>query len=185
MPGLTAIIPGGNATATISSRNPKRAFAPGAARRPCSMVDSANDNAPGPEMTGRERIGRERMWKLVSTGTGMLAGLIVRKLMRAGYTAIRKDAAAASPFDPTKARFSWPDALVWAAAAGIGLGTAKVVSARSPSSGGRRPPAPSPRGSSRSPRSSELGGLTFALIFQSKPVRSRRWKANQPHMGGR
>ena len=29
-------------------RNPKQAFAPGAARRPCSMVDSANDNAPGP-----------------------------------------------------------------------------------------------------------------------------------------
>ena len=70
------------------------------------------------------------MWKLVSTGTGMLAGLIARKLMRAGYTAIRKDAAAASPFDPTKARFSWPDALLWAAAGGIGLGIAKVVSAR-------------------------------------------------------
>ena len=89
------------------------------------MVDSGNDNAREPD-----RIGRERMWKLVSTGTGMLCGLIVRKLMRAGYTAIRKDAAAPSPFDPTKARFSWPDALVWAAAAGIGLGIAKVVSAR-------------------------------------------------------
>jgi hypothetical protein len=79
---------------------------------------------------GTEMTGRERVWKLVSTGTGMLAGLIARKLMRAGYTAIRKDAAAASPFDPTKARFSWPDALLWAAAGGIGLGIAKVVSAR-------------------------------------------------------
>ncbi len=75
-------------------------------------------------------ISRERMWKLVSTGTGMLCGLLARKLMRTGYTAIRKDAAAASPFDPTKPRFSWPDALLWAAAAGIGLGVAKVVSAR-------------------------------------------------------
>ena len=75
-------------------------------------------------------ISRERMWKLVSTSTGMLCGLLARKLMRAGYTAIRKDRAAASPFDPTKARFSWPDALVWAAAAGIGLGIAKVVSTR-------------------------------------------------------
>ena len=105
--------------------------------------------------------------------------------MRAGYTAIRKDAAAPSPFDPTKARFSWPDALVWAAAAGIGLGTAKVVSARLAIFGWETATGTVPRGSSKSPRSSELGGLTFALIFQSKPVRSRRWKANQPHMGGR
>jgi Protein of unknown function (DUF4235) len=75
-------------------------------------------------------ISRQRMWKLVSTGTGMLAGLLARKLLRAGYTAVRKDATAASPFDPTKARFSWPDALVWAAAAGVGLGIAKVVSTR-------------------------------------------------------
>ncbi|HLM96615.1 MAG TPA: DUF4235 domain-containing protein [Acidimicrobiales bacterium] len=75
-------------------------------------------------------ISRERMWKLVSTGMGLLGGLLARKLMRAGYQAFRKDAAAASPFDPTNARFSWPDAVLWAAAAGIGLGIAKVVSAR-------------------------------------------------------
>jgi hypothetical protein len=78
----------------------------------------------------RKMIGRERMWKLVSTGTGLLCGLLARKLMRTGYTALRKDAAAPSPFDPTKARFSWSDALLWAAAAGIGLGIAKVLSAR-------------------------------------------------------
>jgi uncharacterized protein DUF4235 len=75
-------------------------------------------------------MSRERMWKLVVTSTGMLCGLLARKLMRTGYTIVRKDAAAPSPFDPTKARFSWPDALVWAAAAGIGLGVAKVVSTR-------------------------------------------------------
>ncbi len=46
------------------------------------------------------------------------------------YRAIRTDAAPATPFDPGSARFSWPEALVWAAAAGIGLGIAKVVSAR-------------------------------------------------------
>lgn len=77
-----------------------------------------------------EKFGRERMWKLVSTGIAMLGGLLARKLMKAGYRAIRKDAAAPSPFDPTSARFSWPDALLWGAAAGIGLGIAKVVSAR-------------------------------------------------------
>src|SRR5580698_11543713 len=89
------------------------------------MLDCSRDRATPPEM-----ISRERMWKLVSTSTGMLCGLLARKLMRTGYTAISKDAAAPSPFDPTKPRFSWPDALVWAAAAGIGLGVAKIVSAR-------------------------------------------------------
>ncbi len=33
-------------------------------------------------------------------------------------------------FDPTSAEFSWPDVVAWAAAAGVGLGVAKVVSAR-------------------------------------------------------
>ena len=75
-------------------------------------------------------VGRERMWKLVSTLTGMLCALLARKLMRTAYQAIRHDAAVPSPFDPTSARFAWPDALTWAAAAGIGLGIAKVVSAR-------------------------------------------------------
>ena len=33
-------------------------------------------------------IGPERMWKLVSTITGMLGGLLARKLIRATYRAI-------------------------------------------------------------------------------------------------
>jgi hypothetical protein len=89
------------------------------------MVGFVDDHARSPVT-----IGRERVWKLVSSGTGMLAGLLARKLLRAGYKAIRKDGAVPSPFDPTKARISWPDTLVWAAAAGIGLGIAKVVSTR-------------------------------------------------------
>jgi hypothetical protein len=77
-----------------------------------------------------ETIGRERMWKLVSTITGLLGALLAKKLIRAAYQAIRKDTAPDTPFDPSNPRFSWPDALLWAAAAGIGLGIAKVLSAR-------------------------------------------------------
>ena len=73
-----------------------------------------------------DTTGRERMWKLVSTITGMLVALLVRKSTRTAYRAIRKDKAT-TPFDPTN---TWPDALLWAAAAGIGLGIGKVVSAR-------------------------------------------------------
>ena len=75
-------------------------------------------------------IGRKRMWKLVTTITGMLGAMVAQRFIKAGYKATRKDTDPATPFDPTKAGFSWPDALVWAAAGGIGLGIAKVVSAR-------------------------------------------------------
>jgi hypothetical protein len=77
-----------------------------------------------------DMIGRDRMWRVVSTLTGMVAALLARKLIRAAYRVIGNDTDPATPFDPTSARFSWPDALLWAAAAGIGLGIAKVVSAR-------------------------------------------------------
>jgi Protein of unknown function (DUF4235) len=77
-----------------------------------------------------DTVGRERIWKLVSLITGMLGGLIARKLIRATYQAVRKDTAPATPFDPTNPLFSWPDALLWGAAAGIGLAIAKMTSAR-------------------------------------------------------
>ncbi len=75
-------------------------------------------------------ISRELRWKLVSVSTGMLGGVLARKFIRATYRAVRKDTTPSTPFDLTNPRFSWPDALLWAAAAGIGLGIAKVVSAR-------------------------------------------------------
>jgi hypothetical protein len=76
-----------------------------------------------------DTTGRERMWKLVSTVTGMLAAMLAQKLMRTIYRAIRKDNTSVR-LDPANTRFSWPDALLWASAAGIGLGIARVVSAR-------------------------------------------------------
>ena len=75
-------------------------------------------------------ISRERKWKLVSVATGLLAGLLARRLIRGAYQIVRKDTAPVTPFDPTNPQFSWPDAVLWAAAAGVGLGIAKVVSAR-------------------------------------------------------
>jgi hypothetical protein len=70
------------------------------------------------------------MWELESSIIGSVGGLIATKLIRAAYRATRQDKSPDAVFDPTSARFSWPDALVWAAAAGVGLGIAKVLSAR-------------------------------------------------------
>jgi Protein of unknown function (DUF4235) len=75
-------------------------------------------------------IRRERMWTIVSTSTGLLGALLAKRLMRAGYQATRKGTGSATPFDTTDARFSWPNALLWAGAAGIGLALAKIVSGR-------------------------------------------------------
>jgi hypothetical protein len=77
-----------------------------------------------------EVVDRERMWKLLTTVVGLIGGLLARKALRAAYEAIRKDPDAPSPFDPTNAQFSWVNVVVWALAAGLGLGIAKVVSAR-------------------------------------------------------
>ena len=83
-------------------------------------------------------IGHERMWKLASAGIGMLGGLLARKLMRAGYRAVRKDAAAPSPFDPTER---------------------PVLVARRPAVGGGGRHRPRHRqGAERPPRRDGLGG---------------------------
>jgi len=78
----------------------------------------------------RKMFGRERKWKLVSSICGALAAMVAEKLMSAGYRAIRKDTAPVSPFDPADTRFTWGATLRWSVAGGIGLGIAKVVSAR-------------------------------------------------------
>jgi hypothetical protein len=61
---------------------------------------------------------------------GMVGAAVAAKLVRGVFAVVRKDKAPAAVFDPASARFSWPDVVVWAAAGGVGLGIAKVLSAR-------------------------------------------------------
>jgi hypothetical protein len=76
-----------------------------------------------------DTIRRVRTFRAVSTTSGVVAGLIAKRLIRRAYVAARGEDAD-SAFDPSSARFSWPNALLWALAAGIGLVTAKMVSDR-------------------------------------------------------
>ena len=75
-------------------------------------------------------IGRERMWKLESWGAGALGAFLAETLIRAIYRTIRKDKDPSAVFDPANSRFSWPDALLWGIAGGLGLAIAKIVSNR-------------------------------------------------------
>src|SRR6478735_6030952 len=68
-----------------------------------------------------ERIGRERLWKVESMAVGMMGATIATGVARRVFVTVRKDKAPDSIFDPTSSRFSWPDVVAWAAAAGVGL----------------------------------------------------------------
>jgi hypothetical protein len=75
-------------------------------------------------------IGRERVWQLGSWMTGLAGAYVARVVIKAIYRMIRKDKAPSAVFDSSTSRFSWPDALVWGVAGGLGLAVAKIVSSR-------------------------------------------------------
>lgn len=70
------------------------------------------------------------MWKLESALVGLVAGFLAQKLIKLLYHAVRSDKSRDTPFDPRNERFTWTNALLWAGAAGVGLGVAKVVGNR-------------------------------------------------------
>jgi hypothetical protein len=91
-------------------------------------------------------IRRERIWRFVSTVTGILSAVVAKNLIRRTYRVIRRDEPTTA-FDPTAGEFSWPNALLWALAGGIGLVVAKMVGDRLAAIGwraatGSAPPGP-------------------------------------------
>ena len=113
-------------------------------------------------------ISRERGWKLLSVGTGVLAGMLAKRLMRATYQAISKDSARSTPFDPNNPRFSWLDAMLWAPSVGVGLGIAKIVSARIAAFGWETATGTLPPGVAEEPADDGLPSQDAGV-----PVRSR------------
>ena len=77
-----------------------------------------------------DTLGRETTWKVVSGVTGLLGALVARKLLRTAWAAASPDGSEGPVLDPADRRFSWKDATLWAVTAGIGLGIAKLISAR-------------------------------------------------------
>lgn len=71
------------------------------------------------------------IWKAVTIGAGVLAGVMVRKLLNAAW---RGATHADPPSDPYEQR-GWGEALSWAAASGVGVGVARLVAARGAAAG--------------------------------------------------
>jgi hypothetical protein len=70
---------------------------------------------------------REIEWQALSIIGGALAGLATRQVMVVAWRAV---AGTEPPENPADRRTSWPEALAWATAAGVGVGVARLVALR-------------------------------------------------------
>jgi hypothetical protein len=95
-----------------------------------------------------DTIGRERIWRVVSTATGIVSAMVAKNLIRRAYRVIRRDEPTTA-FDPTVERFSLPNALLWAVAGGVGLVVAKMVGDRLAAIGWKAATGSAPPGRSK------------------------------------
>jgi hypothetical protein len=65
-------------------------------------------------------------WKVITLGSGALAGLATQRLLETAWKAVHSEA----PPVPADRRSSWADALSWAIATGVGAGVARLVAIR-------------------------------------------------------
>jgi hypothetical protein len=68
-------------------------------------------------------------WRLVSTGTGILAGLAAQKVVSAVWSRVTPSRQG-PPADPGDREVGWGEAVAWSIAAGVGVGVARMVSER-------------------------------------------------------
>ncbi len=68
------------------------------------------------------------LWKLISLGTGAIAGLLAERVVAQLWSAASHHE---PPRNPADRRFSWTQAIAWGAAVGVGAGVTRVVANRS------------------------------------------------------
>ena len=68
-----------------------------------------------------------RTWQLVGALSGVLAGVVTRKLLVTGWKQVANEA---PPANPAARGVSWTQALVWAASSGVALAVARLVAQR-------------------------------------------------------
>lgn len=66
-------------------------------------------------------------WKAAAAGAGVLAGLVIRKLLAVVWKAARHEEPPANPVAPST---SWGEATAWTLATAAGVGVAKLVAIR-------------------------------------------------------
>ena len=74
---------------------------------------------------------RQASWRAVSLLTGVAGAALTRKLLIAIWSAVSSREDSRPPvLDPADRRFSWRQAVLWAATVGVGVSLARLVSAR-------------------------------------------------------
>lgn len=81
-------------------------------------------------------------WKIAATGAGVIAGVLARKAIIAGWKAAKHTD---PPTNPAARETQWTEALLWTMATGIGVGVARLVATRGVAAGwvkatGKLPP---------------------------------------------
>jgi len=78
-----------------------------------------------------DTFGRQTAWKGVSALAGLAGALLARKVLEAAWDRVgHHDGGHGPVLDPADRRFSWKDAVLWAATVGVGLSLARLVSSR-------------------------------------------------------
>ena len=77
--------------------------------------------------TGRVRIERTLVWRVVGTLAGLAAGAATRALMRKSW---QRAKGSDPPTNPAAANVTWPDALAWTLASAVALGLARLIAQR-------------------------------------------------------
>ena len=70
---------------------------------------------------------KELRWKAISYGAGALAGLVTQRLIDTAWKGLGH---ASRPPVPADRRSSWPKALSWAVATGVGMGVSRLLAIR-------------------------------------------------------
>jgi NADPH:quinone reductase-like Zn-dependent oxidoreductase len=67
------------------------------------------------------------MWQAAGAVTGLVSGLVTRKLLNSGWRRLK---GSDPPTNPASPRTRWSEALMWAAASGVAIAVARLVAAR-------------------------------------------------------
>jgi hypothetical protein len=68
-----------------------------------------------------------RTWQLVGAGSGLLAGMAVRKVLVLLWKQVAHDD---PPANPAAKHVTWPQALMWTVSSGVALAVARLVAQR-------------------------------------------------------
>lgn len=66
-------------------------------------------------------------WKIVGTGSGIVAGIVARKAIKALWSSTK---GGQPPANPKQVDVSWQEALTWTIASSAGVGVARLLAGR-------------------------------------------------------